>query len=318
MRMPSLPESGPMRISTLSCSTSRRAEARATSGLLSDEARKSSILMPPISLLNSSRAISRPRKPSLPSSARGPSSVASPPILIGCRGCADAATARPVIAAPVRSASCRLLRVSMGVSSFFLYLTSVLSRLRTDVAGLEGGGAGCAPDQAPHADNSIGREHHDGDEDEADDRVEPLRIHELDGKALHDGKGECADIGADGSPETAHNGCDEHVDDRSNSNRAWRDRGIQPNVQHSAEPGDKAGHTEREHTQGPDWVAQRPQPARFVADCLQRQPERRSHNVADQGKARCCDGEAQVVEGSRPFERNAEHSGCGHLREAVE
>ena len=61
-----------------------------------------------------------------------------------------------------------------------------------------------------------------------------------------------------------------------------RDLGVPPDEEDAADRGDEAGEGERERAVQRDVVAQRAHPHRVVADALQRQPERRARDVAQQ------------------------------------
>ena len=96
--MPSAPESGAIRISTLSCSTNFLAARSAESGLASDEPLMISSSLPPALLWCCMTARSKPRMPSSPSAVYVPSRVEKNPTLILSAAWADPAklaAARP-------------------------------------------------------------------------------------------------------------------------------------------------------------------------------------------------------------------------------
>ena len=99
--MPSEPDTGPIRMSTLSCSTSLRAPRIAESGLALVENVITSMVLPPALAPACFMATSMPRSASSPSVVSAPSSVASTPILI--LSCACAGTASEIIAAAISS-----------------------------------------------------------------------------------------------------------------------------------------------------------------------------------------------------------------------
>jgi hypothetical protein len=95
--MPSDPDTGPIRMSTLSCSTSLRAPRIAESGLALVGKVTISIVLPPALAPACFTAISVPRSASSPSAVSAPSRVARTPILIF--SCASAAPAQRLAAA---------------------------------------------------------------------------------------------------------------------------------------------------------------------------------------------------------------------------
>ncbi len=99
--MPSEPDSGPIMICTLSCSTSLRVALTATSGWAFDEPLTNSIFLPPAMPFFWISASSAPRMPSWPPAAKGPSSVASRPTFSVSCAIADPANAANTAAAAI-------------------------------------------------------------------------------------------------------------------------------------------------------------------------------------------------------------------------
>src|SRR5262249_9592938 len=198
--MPSEPESGPTMMSTLSCSTSLRVALTATSGLASDDALMISIFLPATIPLRCLTASSAPRMPSWPPAANGPSRVASRPILTTCWASAIPATA-------TAHAPAARIRVHCLVSDFI-----VPSLGCAQPRGYAGEGPGSCLDAAaqpplrrpraqtdagarPPAEQAVGREQHDDQEHAADQQVEPLAVHQVDGEDLHQHEHDGADEG---------------------------------------------------------------------------------------------------------------------------
>src|SRR4029453_6071037 len=177
--MPSEPDSGPTMMSTLSCSTSFRVAFTATSGLAAEEALMISIFLPATMPWPCFTPSAAPRMPSWPPAAKGPSRVASRPILTTCWASAVAATATTIVATASIRKHCLVSNVI--VSSFVVNAASWLRGWNCpsylDPASQAPLGGPCAQtgDPArPPAENPVGGEQHDDQEHSADEQFEAL------------------------------------------------------------------------------------------------------------------------------------------------
>ena len=102
MAMPSEPESGPMMISTLSCSMSLRAMRVAVAGVVSVLAITVSIFLPPAMLPACLSASSTLRMPSAPPAAKAPSvATRMPTLIVSCAIAAPGSINAKAAAAPI-------------------------------------------------------------------------------------------------------------------------------------------------------------------------------------------------------------------------
>src|SRR3954454_16767836 len=172
--MPSSPESGPITIGVLSCSTSLRVAATALSGVASDEAFTNSIFLPPAMPFFCLSARSAPRMPSCPGAANGPSSDARSPIFrVSC------AYEIPVTA--INAAAATMLRPNILLP--LLMSRSWLSLMNAAPAALgEKAGQACAA--LPQAQKPVGGKQDDREENAADHQIEAFAIDEVDGEVL--------------------------------------------------------------------------------------------------------------------------------------
>ena len=99
---------------------------------------------------------------------------------------------------------------------------------------------------------------------------------------------------------------------------AGRDAAVVPDHQHAADRGEQARDRVRGDPVRGDVVAERGHAARVVADALQRDAERRAHQVLDEEVAGERAGEGDEVERHRLLEVDAEELGRGDLAEALE
>ena len=95
-------------------------------------------------------------------------------------------------------------------------------------------------------------------------------------------KNEGADPGALEPVEAADDGDHEHVDRRAEVDRRRVDVAVPPDEEHAADRRDERREPERERAVEDDVVAERGHAHRVVANTLQRQPEGRPHDVAEQ------------------------------------
>jgi hypothetical protein len=156
----------------------------------------------------------------------------------------------------------------------------------------------------PDAHQPSGRKEDDGEKDCPDHRVEAV-ANELDPPqpVVQDGKDDRADPGALEPVEPADDGDDQYVDGLRKRNRARRDAGVPPDGEDPGERGHERAEPERERAQEQDVVAERAHARGVVADSLDREPERRAHDVAKEEIDGRGDAERDVKEPGRFLER---------------
>src|SRR6478609_4659827 len=275
--MPSSPDSGPIMIWTLSCSTALRVELTALSGVASEDTLTNSIFLPPAMPFLSFSARSAPRMPSWPGAANGPSSEASRPTFKVSWACA-----RPPIA--ISAAPARMLRPKILLP--LLMSRSFFSSMNAATAAGGERGAQTMAQALPEAQQTVGGKQHDREEDPADHEIEALAVDQVDGEVLQQHEHDRADEGADRMLHAAEHGDDEDVDHRADTHGAGRDAAVVPDHQHPADRRQQARHRIGGDPVRRDVEAQRLHAARVVADALQRDAERRADEVLDEEVAR--------------------------------
>src|ERR1700712_4290213 len=215
--MPSSPDSGPIMICTLSCSTALRVELTALSGVASDDTLMNSIFLPPAMPFFSFSARSAPRMPSCPGAANGPSSEAKRPIFK--TSCACAMPARPAMAnaaaAPTR------LRANIFLCSCLTVMSRSCCGCRMRPLPRLGTSTRQAAAQVlPQAQQAVGGEQDDREEAPADHKIEAFAIDQVDGEVLQKHEDHGADECADRVLHAAEHGDDEDVDHRADAHGA--------------------------------------------------------------------------------------------------
>ena len=108
--------------------------------------------------------------------------------------------------------------------------------------------------------------------------------------------------------QPADDGDHQQVDGRAEVDRRRVDVTVPPDEDHAPDRGDEAGERECNRAMERHVVAERRHAHRVVADALERQSERRPHEVAQQGIDSQCDGECDVIEAIRVRVDVADHT----------
>src|SRR5215467_12422528 len=185
---------------------------------------------------------------SCPSTVKAPSRVASTPTLIVLSS-AWAAVPKASIPAAVAASRVRLDRPFMDIlppsMAGALFGPPGLPLLLPPAGG---GTARSRPASRflPEAEEPVGRDQHDDQESQADERVEALRIDQVDGEVAQQHEERRADEGADGVAQAPQHGDHEDVDDRADIDGPRRDAAVEPDIEDATErgedPGEAMGH----------------------------------------------------------------------------
>ena len=116
---------------------------------------------------------------------------------------------------------------------------------------------------------------------------------------LDDDERKRAEPGSLEAREPSDHADDEQVDRGTDADRSRIDLAVPPDEEDAAERRDEPGDAEGQRPVERDVVAERAHAHRLVADALQREPERRSHEISEPDVDEHCQTERDVVEAVR-------------------